>query len=151
MIRFITGDMFELKDVDILVNTISCKGENGLGLSKQFKERYPQNFENYMGQEKEIGKILVTEENGKKIVNFPTKDDYDGSSEYEFIEKGLKDLYDYLLIHPNDTIVIPPLGCGEGGLNTQKVLNLIMDYLIDNNSNLLKNKVYLINFLEEFK
>ncbi len=151
MLRFITGDMFELEDADILINTISCKGDNGVGLSKQFRDKYPKNFETYMNSEKEIGKVVVTEENGKKIVNFPTKYEEDGSSDYDYIEKGLKHFYDYLLMHPKDTVVIPPLGCGAGGLNTQKVLNLIMDYLVDNNSGLLKNKIYLINFLEEFK
>lgn len=67
---------------------------------------------------------------GKKlIINFPTKTHWRKPSEYEYIERGLKDLARVINEYRPKSIAIPPLGVGNGGLDWSKVRELIRRYL----------------------
>ena len=68
----------------------------GKGLALLFKFQYPKNFEEYRKYCKEDklkpGKVLLTEEAGRKIINVATKNHFRGSSNIEWIEDGLKEI-----------------------------------------------------------
>jgi O-acetyl-ADP-ribose deacetylase (regulator of RNase III) len=59
------------------------------------------------------------------IINFPTKDHWRGASRMEFIRDGLVDLVAQVRRLGIRSIAIPPLGCGNGGLNWAEVRPLI--------------------------
>lgn len=127
------GDIFQ-SDADILVNPINLQGTMGAGLAKSFRDRFPINnaiYEQYCRFNKlKIGEVLAISENGKIIVNFPTKDDWRNPSKYEYIETGMKDLCDILskmLI--NKSVAFPKLGCGLGKLEWDKVRSIIVKHL----------------------
>jgi O-acetyl-ADP-ribose deacetylase (regulator of RNase III) len=64
-----------------------------------------------------------------QILNFPTKGHWREGSNLSDIEAGLKYLaenYEKLEIN---SIALPPLGCGQGGLNWKDVKSLINKYL----------------------
>ena len=119
----------------------------GKGIALQFKERFPANFRIYQKAcktgEVRIGKMLVVGENSlegdKLIINFPTKTDWKKKSRYEYIEEGLKDLVRVIKELKISSIAIPPLGCGNGGLDWNRVKLMMKDYLSD-----LKNVDVLI-------
>ena len=46
MIIFRTGNLFN-SDCQTLVNTVNCKGVMGKGIALQFKQKFPEMFENY--------------------------------------------------------------------------------------------------------
>jgi O-acetyl-ADP-ribose deacetylase (regulator of RNase III) len=50
------------------------------------------------------------------IINFPTKGHWRAKSRIEDIEKGLEDLVNLVNTLKIQSIAIPPLGCGNGGL-----------------------------------
>lgn len=137
MIKIVYGDIFD-QDVDALVNPVNCVGVMGAGLAKQFKIRYPNMF-NWYKKECEndqfnIGEILYyfSSEDKKWIINFPTKKHWKDQSTLEYIEEGLKGLCVDLVFEKNieiDSIAIPALGCGLGGLNWNDVKKLIYEYL----------------------
>ena len=90
MIHFVKGNMFE-SDADALVNTVNTVGVMGAGVALAFKKQYPKNFSEYKiacdNGELKTGSILVVKENdGKTIINFPTKQHWKNGSEYEYIE-----------------------------------------------------------------
>jgi O-acetyl-ADP-ribose deacetylase (regulator of RNase III) len=138
MIQYITGNLLQA-NTEALVNTVNTVGVMGKGIALQFKERYKQNFKLYLEACKDktidIGKLLVVKEStieGEKyIINFPTKTTWKKKSEYKYIEEGLKDLVRIIEKHNLKSIAIPPLGCGNGGLDWDKVRQLIEDYLAD--------------------
>ena len=105
----------------------------GKGLAYRFKQRYPLNNEYYTaacqrGQVR-IGHILFFDEVDKTIANFPTKDKWREGSRYEYIEAGLEDLKAQLTSRAIASVAIPPLGCGNGGLEWHRVKSLIEKYL----------------------
>src|SRR5262249_42638061 len=51
------------------------------------------------------------------IINFPTKKHWRGDSRIEWIRDGLRDLLRVIEKNQIRSIALPPLGCGNGGLN----------------------------------
>lgn len=137
MIHYVTGNLLAAND-EALVNTVNTVGVMGKGIALQFKDLFPNNFQAYSQACKDgtivPGRLLVIEEqtltSGKKIIiNFPTKKDWKHKSKYEYIEEGLKDLVQVIDKYQIKSIAIPPLGCGNGGLEWEKVKALMEQYL----------------------
>ena len=137
MIEFVTGDFFDYK-ANIRVNTVNCVGVMGAGVALEFKNRYPDMFKAYVEvcKKKEIapGKPFIWEEvdlfSRCIIINLPTKVHWRNPSEYEYIEKDLVWLKEYLLTVSEDSIVtLPALGCGHGSLDWNIVKDMICHYL----------------------
>lgn len=137
MIKIVYGNIFD-QDVDALVNPVNTVGVMGAGLAKQFKIQYPDMFNWYKEECKNdqfnIGEILYyfSSEDKKWIINFPTKKHWKDQSTLEYIEEGLKGLCKDLVFEKAvkiNSIAIPALGCGLGGLNWNNVKNLIYEYL----------------------
>lgn len=132
MIHYLTGNIFD-SEATALVNTVNLVGVMGKGIALQFKNQFPLNFKRYQdackNQEIGIGQLFVTKESSilgeKIIINFPTKIHWRTSSEYSYIEEGLADLKRVIKEYQITSIALPPLGAGNGGLNWEKVKQLI--------------------------
>lgn len=136
MIKYIKGDIFKSHAL-ALVNPVNINGIMGKGLALQFKLEYPENYKAYVNACKtnqiNIGKLFVFKEinhKGEKIIiNFPTKKNWYEPSKYEYIEKGLNDLLNIIEKYNIESIAIPALGCGLGGLDWEIVKNMIEEKL----------------------
>ena len=120
-------------DAEALVNTVNCVGVMGKGIALQFKKAYPENFKAYEAacrrEEVRPGRMFVFETGQlfppRFIINFPTKLHWRGKSRYENIESGLKALVREVRQRNIQSIAIPPLGSGLGGLQWSRVKALI--------------------------
>lgn len=132
MIKYVTGNILN-SDAEALVNTVNCEGYMGKGIAYQFKLKYPDNNEAYKKacnrNEVKTGKILVYQEKEKTIINFPTKDKWRKNSKYSYIENGMKDLISRLPDLNLKSVAIPPLGCGNGGLEWDRVREILLKYI----------------------
>lgn len=133
MIKYITGNILE-SNAEALVNTVNTVGVMGKGIALQFKKAYHNNYKAYVEackrNEIQIGKLFVVKDSNlnsgeKYIVNFPTKKDWRKPSEYSFITKGLDDLIRVINEYKIQSVAIPPLGAGNGGLEWEKVKKII--------------------------
>lgn len=121
---------------EIRINTVNCVGVMGKGIALQFKQRYPNMFKEYQKvcnnkQLKPGGLWVWTNSDYTQIVNFATKDHWRDPSKYEWISAGLDQLSKYLqgCYEYDQFITIPPLGCGNGGLDWKKVKEMIENAL----------------------
>lgn len=138
MITYQIGNMMEAQ-TEALVNTVNTVGVMGKGIALQFKERFPNNNKEYIkackSKNLDIGKLLIVDETtleGRKIIiNFPTKKDWKHRSAYAYIESGLMALVVELQKGHIKSVAIPPLGCGNGGLDWAKVKPMMEQYLQD--------------------
>lgn len=128
MLEYKKGNMFKC-NADCLINTVNCEGFMGKGIAYQFKLKFPENNKAYVkackSGELTVGKIHYYVEDGITIINFPTKNKWREKSKLDYIETGLDD---FIRILPNlkvKKIAIPPLGCGNGGLNWTDVKKII--------------------------
>lgn len=134
--EFITGNLFE-SNAEALVNTVNTVGVMGKGVALQFKERFLTNYKLYEAAckrgEIQTGKMFITSTdsmiNPKWIINFPTKGHWMHKSSYGIIEAGLNDLVMQIEKLNIQSIAIPPLGAGQGGLNWEKVREIIQEKL----------------------
>lgn len=128
MFFFTTGDLLR-SEADVLVNTVNCEGYMGKGIAYQFKQQFPNNFNDYVNACKNgtliIGKLHYSKENGKYVVNFPTKRKWREKSDISYIETGLRELVSLARALDIRSLAIPPLGCGNGGLNWFEVKKVI--------------------------
>ena len=138
MIQFTEGNLLEA-EVEAVVNTVNTVGIMGKGIALMFKDRFPRNFEAYVracaaGQVR-LGEMYVTENKElfgpRWIINFPTKTHWRVKTKIEWIEEGLKDLVRTIVERNIHSIAIPPLGCGNGGLDWREVGPLIASALRD--------------------
>ncbi len=67
----------------------------------------------------------------KYIINFPTKRHWKGKSKIEYIESGLKALVRSVKEFNIQSIAVPPLGCGNGGLNWVQVKPMIANAFVE--------------------
>ena len=65
------------------------------------------------------------------VINFPTKGHWRSKSKLTDIEVGLASLRDVIRDRHIDSVAIPPLGCGNGGLDWSDVRPLIVEALGD--------------------
>ena len=138
MINFTQGNLLEA-DVEAVVNTVNTVGIMGKGIALMFKEKFPSNFEAYAhackNEDVRIGKMFVTENKDlfgpKWIINFPTKTHWRVKTRIEWVEEGLLDLVRVIKEKEIRSIAIPPLGCGNGGLDWRDIRPLIVSALED--------------------
>ena len=141
-LTFTQGNLLEA-DVEALVNTVNTVGIMGKGIALMFKKQFPDNFAAYAlaceAGEVRTGKMFVTEVEKQEdlfdeaegtvrlrwIINFPTKEHWRADTRIEWVEEGLKDLVRVIREKEIRSIAIPALGCGEGGLDWNKVRPLI--------------------------
>lgn len=128
MIRYTTGNLLDAP-AEALVNTVNEVGVMGKGIALMFREGFPENTRVYTEAcrhgEVRIGHMLVTRNSDltgpRWIINFPTKKHWRQPSRLEWIKEGLKDLVRIVQEHHIRSIALPPLGCGNGGLQWDQV------------------------------
>lgn len=138
MMRLTVGNLLDA-DADALVNTVNTVGVMGKGIALMFKEAFPKNFRKYAAackrDEVRLGEMFVTEgpslHGPRWIINFPTKDHWRNRTRPEWVREGLADLRRVIGERGIRSIAIPPLGCGNGGLNWGAVRPMIEEALGD--------------------
>ena len=128
MIRFTQGNLLTA-DVEAIVNTVNTVGVMGKGIALMFKDTFQENYKRYevacKAGQVEVGSMFVTENHElfgpKWIVNFPTKKHWRHPTKIQWVVDGLQDLRNFLSENNVKSIALPPLGCGNGGLDWQDV------------------------------
>lgn len=123
MIRYTQGNLLDAP-AEALVNTVNEVGVMGKGIALLFREAFPQSAEIYEKAAKagkvRVGHVLVTPGESlmgpRWIIHFPTKKHWRSPSELAWVREGLKDLVRVIRREGIRSIALPPLGCGNGGL-----------------------------------
>ena len=128
MIKETAGNLLRA-DAEALVNTVNTEGVMGKGIALQFKKAYPAMYDAYRTAAKageiRLGHVQVWSTGQmtgpKYIINFPTKGHWKSRSKLHDIESGLADLIQTVQRLGIASIAVPPLGCGNGGLDWSDV------------------------------
>lgn len=128
MIRYTSGNLLDAQ-TEALVNTVNEVGVMGKGIALMFREAFPDNTAAYEAACKQgkvrVGRMFVTENHAltgpRWIINFPTKRNWRYPSKLEWVRDGLEDLKRVIHDKKIKSIALPPLGCGNGGLEWNQV------------------------------
>jgi O-acetyl-ADP-ribose deacetylase (regulator of RNase III) len=128
-IRYERGDLL-VAPVEAVVNTVNTHGVMGKGIALQVKQRWPEVERAYRAASKRgevaLGQMHVVERGGlgegpRFVINFPTKGHWRSRSKLSDIESGLTALQALIGELKLASIAVPPLGCGNGGLDWAEV------------------------------
>jgi O-acetyl-ADP-ribose deacetylase (regulator of RNase III)/uncharacterized protein YwgA len=116
----VVGDLFE-SPAQTLVNTVNTVGVMGKGVALEFKRRFPEMFDDYKRRcergEVHLGRpYLYRHLFPPHVLNFPTKAHWRAVSRLKDIIAGLEYLETHVDEWGIESLAVPPLGCGQGGL-----------------------------------
>ena len=125
MVKPVLGDILK-STAQTLVNTVNCVGIMGKGIALEFKNHFPDMYEDYVRRckagEVKLGRpYLFRRPTSPWILNFPTKEHWRSVSRLEDITRGLECLEQHYKEWGITSLAVPPLGCGQGQLEWRVV------------------------------
>jgi O-acetyl-ADP-ribose deacetylase (regulator of RNase III) len=132
-IKYVSGDIFlNQHHVQAFAHGCNCKGVMGAGIAIRFKKDYPEMFNEYNRRCKasprqfNLGDAFLWREKGKSFVfNLGTQESPGRHATYQAIEKSLSNMMSQAEIEGIKSIAIPRIGSGYGGLEWEKVREII--------------------------
>ncbi len=123
MIRYSQGNLLDAP-AEALVNTVNEIGVMGKGIALLFREAFPESAREYERAAKtghiHVGRVMATQAQSligpRWIIHFPTKKHWRQPSRLLWVRDGLKDLVRVIEQEGIQSIALPALGCGNGGL-----------------------------------
>lgn len=129
MIETTRGNLIKAP-AEALVNTVNTVGVMGKGIALQFRQAFPEMCRAYekacKDGDMQLGRVQIFDLGGlvggpRWIINFPTKGHWRARSRLADVESGLADLVARVRKLGIRSIAVPPLGCGNGGLDWNEV------------------------------
>ena len=109
-----------------IVSAANCVGVMGGGVAKAIKDKFPWCYDPYKIACKEgilkPGGIFVVRMDVypkmkyPRIIHLSTKNHWKGQSKLEWVDSGCQKLRKYIVSNQVESVAIPRLGCGLGGL-----------------------------------
>ena len=133
MISYAKGEITSF-EANIVVNTVNCVGVMGKGVALAIRNRYPQ-IQSAYRRACRTGMVMPGTlwcwhaPDGTLIWSAATKNHWRDPSQYRWVESCLSNIAILLAQMTPHSIVVPPLGCGNGGLEWERVRPMITNAL----------------------
>ena len=133
-IEYVSGDLFaNTYGAKAFAHECNCIGSMGAGIAKGFRERYPQMYEQYRAlckadpREFNLGDVWLWKSADQPwVFNLGTQEKiWHARATYEAIETALSRMRVMAVEEDVDSIAIPRIGVGYGGLSWKKVKVII--------------------------
>lgn len=129
MIRYVSADILAAQ-AQALVIPVNCRGVAGAGLALAARKHFPAWFNAYKhacqtGRLKSPGDLDLYRQDAQWLVSFATKGHWQEKSSLSAVEAGLMRLAELARRQPFESLAVPALGCGLGGLAWKSVRRLI--------------------------
>lgn len=149
MVRIIKGDLME-SSAKYICHQVNCQGAMRSGVAKQIREKWPVVFDRYKAacdkykdkRDELLGKIqCVKVEEGTAVINIfgQNKYGYDGNQYTDLDALCTACKYIASKVKAGETIAMPyRIGCGLGGGDWGKVLDMLTDVFREHHLTLYK-------------
>ncbi len=111
----------------------------GKGVALQAKIRYPE-LPIWLGKMVKFGGNQAYTSFLYKIISFPTKHHWKDKSDLELIRKSCIKIKNMVNSFNIKDVVMPPPGCGNGGLSWDDVRPILVEYFDDRFTVLIRDK-----------
>lgn len=134
MIHYVKGDVTEAPQ-QLIAHGCNCSGGFGSGVAGAIRRKHPEIREAYLAHKpKTLGTCQFVEHAGHVWVNAFTQQNYgyDGAQYADLTAVGycLAEIADYMEENGYETIAMPKIGCGLGGLKWEQV-GILVEGLLD--------------------
>lgn len=131
MIEIGQGSIFDAQ-VEAIVNPANCVGVMGAGLALAIRQRWPRTYEDFRHATTNglirIGYIHSSstgQDWPRFVMHLPTKLHWRDPAKLRYVRAGLADMSRALAELRVESVALPALGCGLGGLDWEDVEPLI--------------------------
>lgn len=135
MIHYVKDDVTDAPQ-QLIVHGVNCAGKFGSGVAGAIKNKYPYVRDQYLSLDHHVlGTCQFVEHNSRVWVNAHTQQNYgyDGGqyADLQAIANCLAEIADYMRDNGYQSIAMPKIGCGLGGLKWDAVSILVEGILED--------------------
>ncbi|GAA4432491.1 macro domain-containing protein [Bremerella cremea] len=134
-VRFVDGDIFETSPKVALAHGCNCAGAMGKGIAVEFKRRWPTMYKLYKEKcqsgEFQTGDLFAWEDpdSGRLILNLGTQKTWRTKATLEAIEGALQKALRKVQQENIETVCLPMIGAGLGGLTAEQVKTQLVEVL----------------------
>lgn len=123
------GNLFD-SNAEAIGHGVNCKGLMGKGIALEFRRRWPAMYDEYklMCQEGLLKPGFIypyQTESGLVVVNIASQEYPGPDAMYEWVDSGVRNALAYCRERGYESLAIPRIGCGIGGLEWETVLNAL--------------------------
>lgn len=124
------GDMFTSKN-KIFGHGVNCEKNMNSGLAAYIRVKYPEVYEEYLTMDFVGGDIQPVQAHDKNIIiNIASQIKSGRNARLDLLEEGVRKSFEFVqLFEPSmeyNTLVLPQIGCGVGGLEWEEVREVII-------------------------
>lgn len=131
--EIVQQDLFTV-EADTRIITINLCGAMGAGIAKTARDTIPGLYKHYkkMYPTLDPTQFILYQHEGIKYILIPTKLDWRNPSPRDLVIHNLNRLVVMVGRHPDKfkTIAIPPMGCGNGGLDWDNDIRYVYQALL---------------------
>ena len=130
MVHYIQeGNIFKIPQVRNYAHGCNCSGATGKGIALQFKDKFPEMFEQYKALCKDnkynVGDVFQYQYKDGFVYNLGTQKTWWDKAELEYIETSLHKMLEMAENEGVKEIAMPAIGAGLGGISWDDIKPLI--------------------------
>lgn len=126
---FIKGDLFAKGNLQALAHGCNCAGAMGRGIATEFRSRFPAMFAEYKRRCDDgrfhLGDVFMWRGEGTTVFNLGTQRTWRTKADMSAIEKAVRTMVSMAEECAIETIGLPRIGSGLGGLPWEPVRALL--------------------------
>ncbi len=130
MVTYINfGDIFNIDGIQNYAHGCNCAGAMGKGIALQFKKKFPQMYKQYKSLCTEgnfnLGDVYTYNYAFGYVFNLATQISWKHKADINAVEQSLKKMFIIASQQKVNTIALPKIGAGLGGLKWDEVKNIL--------------------------
>lgn len=127
--EYLNGDLFLTKGIQGFFQGCNAQGAMGKGIAAEFKKKWPQMYKEYKQECKQgklkLGDVFHWVDKDLHIFNLITQPRPGPYAELHAIEKAIDQAIRLCILHKVNSVAIPKIGAGLGGLPWESVKEII--------------------------
>ena len=132
------GDVFKIPQIKNYAHGCNCAGAMGKGIALQFREKYPQMYEQYKTLCKKgelvVGSVFCYHNEDGVVFNLGTQKSWKEKAELEYIKASLCKMMEIARNYNITEIAMPAIGAGLGGRPWHVIKDIINSIASENPS-----------------
>lgn len=125
------GDIFGIEGVSSFAHGCNCAGAMGKGIALQFRERFPEMYNQYKvlckNNSYKPGDVFDYDYGKGHIYNLATQVSWRTKAKIEYISESVTKMFELAIVDEVREIAMPTIGAGLGGLVWSDVKEVIAE------------------------
>lgn len=128
---FMKGDLFNTDGIRAYAHGCNCSGAMDAGVARQFKERWPRMFEEYVARCADgrfhLGDVFVWDDGGVVVYNLAIQQHWKMKAKLPALARALRKMVELAGHAGVERVGLPRIGTGLGGLDWPRAKSVLQE------------------------